>query len=1255
MKISTLKQSGTCLAQAASRLRAMKGLVLGASVLLAANLFAVPTITTVGGGPITGNLSGAGYKDGDLTSQALFHTPAGIALDTSGNLLYVADRDNNAVRLIDFAANWVSTFATNLVKKPVGVTVDGNGNVYVLNRGNNTNGSVLTFDSFGDLIATNATGLTNANGIALDIFNNIYVTAASNQVIKIDQVLNTTTTIFTATNVNTLFEGLVVLDNGNLAVCDAGRNGIWGINPTNGATIKITGFNGKGDAFGPTNFAKFNTPFGITKAANGFLVVSDYGNNRAKVVKPDGTVTNLYGVASNFWITTSGQFPGLRDGTVCAYDASGCPEARLPWGVAFAPDGSIYSSEAFYHVIRKTTSTGLPTFPPPPPPPSLGWVNFVVATPGDAPTSVFEGGLNKFVFNNDTMIAIRADVNSSTVFTEGPTPTGFVDTVPNPTPTFGTTPILYPGDGYLRDEVTALFSGNSPGANSTPPSSDFVVKAMTFNSEGGQSTITSTRFVFKVGNPSVIGDNEAQFHVSDVTSGAIMYYTIDGSDPSTNHFFATLPLSGIGTSNNVFLPYGSNITFKVRGFRAPLYLPSDVITINFSASNFVPNRITFGTTNNEPHSSFIARPDQIFYAPITLLLQPGGETMYSLQFNVAVTNGISSAAPQVAPGDGIDFFSMLMAQVPPSEGRYFPPEDGQWYLPILPVLFTITNSVITNLSQTVLVPSVFVNGANNLLGAGFLYRLGYHYTLVDTNTGFTVEDFDTKKQDLITFSIAHDTLFNKSGGTVIVGAYSFHVPPSAVVGNQYFIQLGSPSATRDGVGAPGADVFIKAPDNNQIVNVGSPFYLVGDAAPFHWLNAGDFGDGVLNNADVMQAYETGITLDNLPPTNSDLYASMDSSGSWGTFDPINGYFTNSGPTLTTLEAQAMYDGNDTSINTNIFGDGVVDITDVYVTFRRSLDPSLSWFNRFWTNCQLVATTTANLSFNSNTPSILQKGSASLKSANVTGQITYQNSSVSFSAGDAIVSAGQTVQIPIYANVLGSYPLRVLGLNLTVEPLDGSPAITQQVTFAPVAALGNPTITESKNPANYTGGWLNSSIAGLSGNALIGTLTVPIPAGASSSAAYAIHFDHASASPNGLASFPKHTVSGLVTLSSRTSSTYNDGIPDSWRLRYFGTVYNLLSQAKADADGDGMNNWQEYVAGTDPADPKSCLKANVGGSSQNRAITWPSVLGKQYVVERSTSMFQGNWTPVATYAGTGGNLEFDDSSTGKVYFYRVHVQ
>jgi hypothetical protein len=234
---------------------------------------------------------------------------------------------------------------------------------------------------------------------------------------------------------------------------------------------------------------------------------------------------------------------------------------------------------------------------------------------------------------------------------------------------------------------------------------------------------------------------------------------------------------------------------------------------------------------------------------------------------------------------------------------------------------------------------------------------------------------------------------------------------------------------------------------------------------------------------------------------------------------------------------------------------------------------------------------------------------------------------------------------------------VLMLNLSVDPLDGSPNLTTAIQFTPNPNLGTPTYTDSTGDNNYAAVWLNSSIAGLTGDAIIGTLTVTIPANATSTAAYAIHFDHASASPNGIASFPEQTLTGLVTLSSRTNSCYGDGIPDWWRLVYFGTTNNLLSVSNACPSGDGVDNWQKYVAGVDPNVPDDFPSLNAKTpvpSGDTAAIHWQTVSGKKYVILRSDTLFPGQWTAIATNTGTGTDMEFDDNSSGSTRFYRVQI-
>src|SRR3989442_428393 len=100
------------------------------------SLLAAPEVRTLTGGPSeVFPFDPAGYVDGDTATVAQFNTPYGIALDPTGNTLFVADRDNNAIRRIDLAGGQTYTFATNQINKyqinqPVGVAVDGDGKVY---------------------------------------------------------------------------------------------------------------------------------------------------------------------------------------------------------------------------------------------------------------------------------------------------------------------------------------------------------------------------------------------------------------------------------------------------------------------------------------------------------------------------------------------------------------------------------------------------------------------------------------------------------------------------------------------------------------------------------------------------------------------------------------------------------------------------------------------------------------------------------------------------------------------------------------------------------------------------------------------------------------------------------------------------------------------------------------------------------------------------------------------------------------------
>jgi hypothetical protein len=949
--------------------------------------------------------------------------------------------------------------------------------------------------------------------------------------------------------------------------------------------------------------ARFDGPSGLLWVEGTGLIISDTLNNSIRLA----TNYPAFG-ATNYAVTTFAGIAGPGNGSVVDGPAMNA-RFNSPYGLAqdFANNGFLVADLKSDAIRRIQNGPPLP----PVPTPAVGWVDF--------PPPLFLSVLvtnQPFVFNNDVIIAIAGTAGTETHFTYGTTPANpLLDTVPNPTASEGSTP------GFYRDGM----SSSQVPPTIVAPLPDLTIKAIGLQQGRQNSSMTAARFQFVTASPSIVGENAANFLVKDTTKGAEMWYTIDGSDPSN----APPSFGPVVDGVNLSIDTKSNFVFRIRAFRDH-YADSTVLTKNFSASNFVGNMISFGFLAGEASSDFVAAPGQIFYAPVTLSILPG-VSIYSLQFNITVNNTGSNVPP--VPAGAFGFESFLEKPTP----------SNPTLLERIPPLMYPTNYTdppplgsLVSYDGRAFLPLVFTNTSENLLGVGWLERR--------TSTNL----YNTLIQDLVKYSQPHDTLFDEKDGHIVVGGYWFLVPTNAQPGQTYQIKLERPSATSDGIGAPGSVIVIGTPTDGslsngalnsiKVITAGQRKYVAGDCAPFRWFNAGDFGNNVLDNSDVMQVFQSAIYQFNYPPPGSDFFDSMDSCGAIYV-DNGHGYLE-PGPFIVNPDTlNGLFDGDDTYINQIAFGDGKLDVCDVFVTFRRSLDPTLVNFSRFWTNgfraARLLSSPASSAQLKWARPQVLP--------------------AVNFSSSDFLAAPGQVLQVPISAKVLGNYPLRVLMLSLTVKPLDGSPALNLPVQFTPSPVLGFPTLTSGVGNGNYAAAWLDHTINGFTNQAVLGTLTVQIPTNATSSAAYAIYFDHASASPNGLASFPKHTLSGLITLADRSTSSYNDAIPDSWRLRYFGTTQNLLSQAEADADGDGMSNWQEYVAGTDPLDAKSCLRVTTEPvAAHPGAIHWPSIAGKQYVVERSADLFGSNWIPMATIVGNGGALQYQDSQTGDHRFYRVRV-
>lgn len=284
----------------------------------------------------------------------------------------------------------------------------------------------------------------------------------------------------------------------------------------------------------------------------------------------------------------------------------------------------------------------------------------------------------------------------------------------------------------------------------------------------------------------------------------------------------------------------------------------------------------------------------------------------------------------------------------------------------------------------------------------------------------------------------------------------------------------------------------------------------------------------------------------------------------------------------------------------------------------------------------------------------ESGAASLaKSAAKSIPAPTGTPSMSLVASDVVAASGTVAQVPIRLHIRGGLPVRVAMLSVTVQPLDGSPALTGTISLN--STLGTPTLGATSGSNTISVAWLNETVTGLSGDAVLATLNVPVPAAAGSSSAYRVHVDHFSGSPNGLGVIRATAYDGIITCSDRTASSSGDSISDLWRLRWFGSATNLRSSATADPDRDGRDNLTEYQAGTNPLSASSRLALATQSGRGGIQLTFPTGLGRSYILERSPSLI-GPWSPVSTNAGDGNWREVTEAPVGNVMqFYRVRAQ
>jgi hypothetical protein len=99
---------------------------------------------------------------------------------------------------------------------------------------------------------------------------------------------------------------------------------------------------------------------------------------------------------------------------------------------------------------------------------------------------------------------------------------------------------------------------------------------------------------------------------------------------------------------------------------------------------------------------------------------------------------------------------------------------------------------------------------------------------------------------------------------------------------------------------------------------------------------------------------------------------------------------------------------------------------------------------------------------------------------------------------------------------------------------------------------------------------------------------------------------------------------------------------------------------SDPDGNGMNNWQEWIAGTDPTNPSSLLKMLAPSNGLSGvSVNWQSVSGRTYFLQCSTNLgarpaFSAIQSNIVGQTGITSVTDTNAAGLGP-RFYRVGVQ
>jgi autotransporter-associated beta strand protein len=221
--------------------------------------------------------------------------------------------------------------------------------------------------------------------------------------------------------------------------------------------------------------------------------------------------------------------------------------------------------------------------------------------------------------------------------------------------------------------------------------------------------------------------------------------------------------------------------------------------------------------------------------------------------------------------------------------------------------------------------------------------------------------------------------------------------------------------------------------------------------------------------------------------------------------------------------------------------------------------------------------------------------------------------------------GSTTNVPTATNALHTYAAGTYTVSLTVSGAGGTNTSTRSsyiVAINPPVAVFTASPVSGTEPLAVTFTDVSAGTSPLSLSWDLGDTTATNTAGGAA-------FAHTYAAGTYTVTLTASNSAGTSTLVSNSLITVTVATTpfQAWQLQYFNCTNCPQADANADPDGDGLNNQEEFLSGSDPTNSASALQiiSVVPQNNGDMLITWKTMGGYTNAVQATAGDASGGYS------------------------------